>query len=186
MSKNRVCEIRRELGLAPHKRPRSKWENVERAGCGTNASYARGCRCEACTEAKKEYYREYRKQRRVEGVGDNHGTAYGYQLGCRSRSGCTGKITCTDAMLEADRVRRRMAGIPAKELVDATPVREHVLNLRAAGMTAPEIADAASVPYAAVKTVLYSRGAERPPVETLLAERASAILAVPMPMEKAA
>lgn len=29
---------------------------------GTNASYTHGCRCEACTEARREYQREYRER----------------------------------------------------------------------------------------------------------------------------
>lgn len=130
--------------------------------------------------------REYGKRRRAEGAGDYHGTAYGYQLGCRARSECPADTTCTDAMLEAERVRRRTAGIPAKELVDAGPVRAHVQDLRAAGMTVDRVADAADVPRATIKALLFSRGVGRPPVETLLAERAVQVLAVPIPEEKAA
>lgn len=186
ISKNRVGELRRDLGLKANGTHHSKWDGVELSGHGTNASYARGCRCEPCTTARREYHRDYTKRRRAEGAGEHHGTAYGYQLGCRARSECPADTTCTDAMLDAERARRRTAGIPAKNLVDAAPARAHVQELRAAGMPTQHIANAASVPWATVKSLLFSRGAGRPPVESLLSERAAAILAVPIPEEKAA
>lgn len=177
--------LRQRLELPSVQGHRSKWDGVELSACGTNASYARGCRCEECTDAHREYHREYTKRRRIEGADGYHGTAYGYQLGCRGGS-CPQTPSCTTAMLDADRARRRAAGIPAKELVDATPVRAHVMDLRAAGMTVDQVAEKASVPRATIKALLFSRGVGRPPVETLLAERAVAVLAVPIPEEKAA
>lgn len=180
-------QIRRRLGLKVNPEPaavrtvtprRARAPRREVAGCGTNASYARGCRCDACCEARRTYHREYVKRRREEGAKEYHGTAYGYQLGCRARSACPATPSCSDASLAAERARRRTAGIPPKELVDATPVRAHVLDLNSSGLTYQHIAEAAGVPFSAVKSLMFRRGAERPRAEQLLAERAAAILAV--------
>lgn len=55
LSKNRVGEMRRNLGLKSNGKHGSKWEGVELSGHGTNASYARECRCEPCGNAHREY-----------------------------------------------------------------------------------------------------------------------------------
>lgn len=181
-SQTTVNRIRRGLGLPvnrPRRAPRPDPATLQPHG--TNACYARGCRLPECVEAHKAYHREYAKRRKAEGPREYHGTAYGYQLGCRSRSDCPAATSCTDAMLEADRARRRAAGIPAKELVDAAPVREHVRDLNNAGMPFQQVADAAGVPFASVKSLMFSRGKDRPRVDSLLAERATALLSVPIP-----
>lgn len=175
-----VGDLRRQEGLTANRSAASKWDGVEKLGHGTNACYTRGCRCADCIEAHQDYMRAYRARRREAGAGENHGTAYGYQLGCRGKS-CPSTPTCTDAMLEQDRARRRSAGIPEKTLVDAEPVRTHLRDLKAAGMTGERIAEAAGVPHSTVKTVLHSRGAGRGPVESMLADRAAALLNVAIP-----
>ncbi|MFJ4174012.1 helix-turn-helix domain-containing protein [Microbacterium sp. NPDC089696] len=180
VSSSYVGDLRRQAGLTANRPANRRWEGIEKQGHGTNACHARGCRCAACVEAHREYMRDYRDRRREAGAGENHGTAYGYQLGCRGK-GCPSTPSCTDAMLEQDRARRRAAGVQEKSLVDAAPVRAHLRDLKAAGMTGERIAEAAGVPHATVKSVLHSRGADRPPVATMLAERAAALLALGIP-----
>lgn len=186
LSETRIGDLRRDLGLKANGTRGSKWDGATLAGHGTNAAYARGCRCEPCAEAHREYHREYTKRRRAEGAKEHHGTAYGYQLGCRARSACPGEITCTDAMLAQERERRRAAGVPSKELVDAAPMQSHVADLIRCGMSIPQIAEAAGVELAAVRKMIHSRGVGRGVVRQVLAERAASILAVPIPEEKAA
>lgn len=195
MSHRAATQARARLGLQPvrpkrepkSKPPkRSRWEGVELAGHGTNARYARGCRCEPCHTAHREYHREYTKRRRAEGAREYHGTAYGYQLGCRARSECPGDVSCTDAMLAQERERRRAAGIPPKELVDAGPMQAHVADLVRAGMTIPQVAEASGIAVDALRKMIHSRGKERGLVREVLAERAAAILSVPIPKGKAA
>lgn len=185
-SQTTVNRIRRGLGLPVNRAPAWRPDPATLKQHGTNACYARGCRRAECVEAHRAYYREYVARRRAEGAKEYHGTAYGYALGCRSRTECPGETSCTDAMLEADRARRRAAGIPAKDLVDATPVREHVRDLNNAGMAYQQVAEAAGVPFASVKSLMFSRGKDRPRVDSLLAERATAILSVPIPEGEAA
>jgi DNA-binding NarL/FixJ family response regulator len=185
MTVGAVSQVRRSLGLTSNRpvktrSPRPAGEPRALAGHGTNAAYARGCRCDDCKTANREYMREYRASRKRNGAGEHHGTAYGYQLGCRG-PGCPSRPSCTHMMLEQDPARRRAAGIPSKELIDAYPARAHIGDLHAAGMSYQRIAEAAGVPWSAVKSVMFSRGADRPPVEQLLAERAAAILSVPIP-----
>lgn len=180
-----VGELRRSLNLPANRIFRSKWDGVELQGHGTNARYARGCRCEDCKEAKRAYHREYAARRRTVDAGAYHGTAYGYQLGCRGTA-CPEALSCTQAMLDQDRARRRAAGVQAKVLVDAAPVRAHVEGLHAAGMPYKQIAVAAGVPWHTVKALMFSRGEARPPVGQLLAERAALVLAVPFPEAEAA
>lgn len=90
---------------------------------GTNAGYARGCRCEPCHEAHKTYHRDYAAMRRKVGAEGAHGTPYGYQLGCR-RAGCPGGpdgLTCADASLAEEKRRRREKGVePVKHPVHGT------------------------------------------------------------------
>jgi len=97
---------------------------------GTNAGFARGCTCEPCGEAHRAYHREYAARRRMEGIpAENHGTPYGYQLGCKNREQCPAEPTCADASLAEENRRRREQGIPERELVDAAPVRAHIVEL---------------------------------------------------------
>lgn len=97
---------------------------------GSNAGFARGCRCEPCVQAHRAYHREYSARRRSEGIpAENHGTPYGYQLGCKNREQCPAKPTCADASLAEENRRRREQGIPERELVDAAPVRAHIVEL---------------------------------------------------------
>lgn len=180
LAQTTVSRIRRELKLPALTTLPWRRDPSELAGHGTNASFARGCRCDECREANREYMRAYRERRRAAGPGEYHGTAYGYQMGCRG-TGCPSRPSCTHMMLEQDRARRRAAGVPAKELVDAGPVRAHVRDLHAAGMTYQRVAEAAGVPFTTVKSLMFSRGVDRPRVEQLLASRAAEILAVPIP-----
>lgn len=175
-----IAGIRRELGLPLIRSTRSKWDTQEVKGHGTTASYARGCRCEPCKTASRTYHREYVARRKEQDAGEHHGTAYGYQLGCRGK-GCPSSPSCTQVMLEQDRARRRAAGVQEKVFVDAAPVAAHVRGLMAAGLTTQGVATAAGVPFATVKSLIHSRGADRGPVVSLLADRARAILAVPFP-----
>lgn len=180
LAQTTVSRMRRELKLPALTTLPWRRDPSELAGHGTNASYARGCRCDDCREANREYMRAYRERRRAAGPGEYHGTAYGYQMGCRG-TGCPKRPSCTHMMLEQDRARRRAAGIPAKELVDAEPARAHVRDLHAAGMTYQRVAEAAGVPFTSVKSLMFSRGVDRPRVEQLLASRAAAILVIPIP-----
>lgn len=173
---NWVGIVRRRLSLPP--------QPARTAPHGTNACYARGCRQPECVEAHKTYHRDYVKRRRSEGAREYHGTAYGYQLGCRGSS-CPSEISCTQAMLDADRARRRAAGIPPKDLVDAAPVQTHVRDLVHAGLSIVDIAHQAGLTFAIVRKVVHSQGATRGQVRQLLASRAAAILAVPIPTQEA-
>lgn len=124
-------------------------------GHGTNASYARGCRCDDCREANRAYGRAYIARRRAAGVDEGkHGTAYGYQLGCRSN--CPVTPTCSDAALAAENRRRRDQGIEARDLVDAGPVQAHVRMLRQS-MSWASIARRAGVPAASVRRLVDGR-----------------------------
>ena len=147
--------VRRRAGLAAQHR-----ENLPH---GTNACWARGCRRDECVEAHKEYMRAYRASRKQEPVPDDvHGTAYGYQLGCRGRKSCPANPSCTDAMLEQDRARRRAAGVPEQsERVPADPVRAHVRELVDAGKSVLAIAEEANVSRSGIKTLLYGRSGAR-------------------------
>lgn len=187
VSRAYVGELRRELGLTAHRmprKPRTPKPPRQVAGCGTNASYARGCRCAECTEAARVYHRDWMARRRedAESIPDeHHGTAYGYQLGCRSRKTCPAAVSCVDASLAEERRRRREAGIPeAAPRTAAEPAREHVRELMAGGMSLLAIADAADVSKSVIKTLLYGRSGERKgPLPTeLTVDNAERLLAV--------
>jgi len=93
---------------------------------------------------------------------EHHGTAYGYQLGCKERDQCPAEISCADASLAEERRRRREAGIAAQApRVPADPVRRHVRQLMASGMTVLEIADRAQASKTGVKVLLYGRSCAR-------------------------
>lgn len=181
--------IRRELHLPANvKRRKTATPQAPRPprqvlGHGTNASYARGCRCDACKDAAREYHREWMANRRETTemiAAEHHGTAYGYQLGCRSRKRCPATPSCADASLAEERRRRRAAGVPeAAPRVDAEPARAHVRALMAAGMTLEAVALHAGVPRNRLGELIYGRsdrGGEFP--AQLKAQRAEQILAV--------
>jgi len=170
ITRNYVCTLRKEQGLEVHRAPRARRASSPRAlrepkprevlGHGTNASYARGCRCDDCREAAAAYKKEWTEQRKrsAEAIpAENHGTPYGYQLGCRSRTDCPAEISCIDASLAEERRRRREAA----PRVDAEPVRQHVRALMAAGMAVLTIADVAGVSKTGLKVLLYGRSGER-------------------------
>ncbi|GLJ78651.1 hypothetical protein [Microbacterium imperiale] len=186
-----VGQVRRELGLAPNRKPRKQREPKQPrqvAGHGTNASYARGCRCDACKEAARTYHREWMANRRenAESIpAEHHGTAYGYQLGCRSRKLCPSTPSCADASLAEERRRRRDAGIPAAApRVPAEPVRVHVRALMAAGMTMDAIAAGADVHRSRIGDLIYGRSEPDRKGELaaeIEAERATRLLALEVP-----
>lgn len=130
---------------------------------GTNACRARGCDRPECIEAAREYHREWMERRKAESVPlEHHGSAYGYQLGCKNRATCPAEISCADASLAEERRRRRDAGIAEQApRVPAEPVREHVRQLMAAGMTVLGIAEEAGVSKTGVKILLYGRSGAR-------------------------
>ena len=94
---------------------------------GTVYGFARGCKqpedCpktalgeKSCAEVRHAYYADYRAKRKAgQGPPIQHGTPTGYQMGCTDRSSCpsaiAGGISCSDASLDAERGRRRRAGI---------------------------------------------------------------------------
>jgi hypothetical protein len=194
MDKDRGALARRlrSLGLAANDGPRlprpakvktpSKPREVQ--GHGTNASYARGCRCDDCKAAARAYQRDYVARRKAEGVpADRHGTAYGYQLGCKDRATCPAEPTCTDVVLAKDIDRRRAQGVPEQApMVAAEPVRDHVRALMAAVIRRDDIADAAEVSRSILGTLLYGRS-DRKGVqqEQIKAETARRVLALPIP-----
>ena len=67
---------------------------------GTTTGYTANCKCDDCSDAKKEYNKKYRKNKLEEMQNDPnhkfHGTAHGYGVGCR----CDG---CSDAQSEYSR-----------------------------------------------------------------------------------
>lgn len=113
---------------------------------------------------------------------EHHGTAYGYQLGCRSRKLCPSTPSCADASLAEERRRRREAGIPAAApRVPAEPVRVHVRALMAAGMTMDAIAAGADVHRSRIGDLIYGRsdpGRKGELAAEIEAEKANRILAL--------
>lgn len=158
-----VGRLRRELGLTSNRPPAWRRAPEKLQPHGTNACYARGCRCADCHQAQREYYREYNRRKRAQGIAaEHHGTPYGYQQGCRGRSACPAETSCTDAVLEEDRRRRREAGIPeASPRVPAEPVRAHVRALIDSGHSVLGIAEEAGVSKSGLKTLLYGRSGAR-------------------------
>ncbi len=171
ISAERVMRIRHRLHLerlrpdqrATKVRRKPPRKRAEVQGCGTNASWVRGCPCTDCEEAHKAYHREYTARRKANGgVGlrhgqIKHGTASGYSYGCHDRAKCPATPTCADASLAAEAARRRAAGKPERVLVDAGPVRERVRSLMAAGMNTRAIAAAAGVGHTAVGNLVYGK-----------------------------
>lgn len=130
---------------------------------GTNACRARGCDRPECIEAGRQYHRAWVAERQGQNIETkHHGTAYGYQLGCKDRSNCPAEISCADASLNEERRRARQAGIPEQApRVPAEPVRERVRELMASGMTILSIAADAQVSKTGIKILLYGRSGAR-------------------------
>lgn len=149
---------------------------------GTNACRAHGCDRPECIEAARVYHREWMERRKEQQIPlEHHGSAYGYQLGCKDRHKCPAEVSCADASLAEERRRRREAGIPEQApRIPAEPVRQHVRQLMAAGMTVLGIAEQAEVSKTGVKILLYGRSGARKgelPRE-VEAEKAKRILAL--------
>lgn len=120
----------RRIAVAARRAERELLRTPKPITHGTNAGFARGCTCGRCGDAHRAYHREYAARRRSESIAaENHGTPYGYQLGCMNRSQCPAEPTCADASLAEERRRRREQGIPERELVPAGPVRAHIVEL---------------------------------------------------------
>ena len=130
---------------------------------GTNACRARGCDRPECVEAGRQYHRAWMAKRQGHDIeAKHHGTAYGYQLGCKDRANCPAEISCADASLNEERRRARQAGIPEQSpRVPAEPVRTHVRDLMASGMTILSIAADAQVSKTGIKILLYGRSGAR-------------------------
>lgn len=130
---------------------------------GTNACRARGCERPECVEAGRQYHREWMAERQRKDIQANHhGTAYGYQLGCKDRATCPATISCAEASLNEERRRARQAGVPEQApRVPADPVRAHVRALMASGMTILTIAADAQVSKTGIKILLYGRSGAR-------------------------
>jgi len=160
-----LASIDQERPAAPTKprAPRPRRAPRQLQPHGTNACRARGCDRPECIEAGREYHRLWMRRRRAEGIPlERHGTAYGYQLGCKDRETCPAEISCADASLAEERRRRREAGITEQApRVPAEPVREHVRQLMACGMTVLGIAEKANVSKTGVKILLYGRSGAR-------------------------
>ncbi|GAA4762456.1 helix-turn-helix domain-containing protein [Microbacterium gilvum] len=112
MSLTYVNRLRRDLGLPSRKVGKKPTTH------GTASAYRHGCRCEPCLDAVREYNREYAARQRSAAVvpvdaapsaDAEHGTPERYTQGCRKRSACPAKPTCTDAALAAARERRAAA-----------------------------------------------------------------------------
>jgi len=149
---------------------------------GTNACRARGCDRPECIEAARVYHREWVAAQQKQPIPlEHHGTPYGYQLGCKDRETCPAEISCRDATLAEERRRAREAGILEQApRVPAEPVREHVRQLMASGMTVLGIAAAADVSKTGVKILLYGRsGARKGELPSAIeAEKAQRIMAL--------
>lgn len=94
MEPSTVTYHAQRLGL-----PRKPSGRVPRGKCGTAAEYQRGCRCEPCRAANREYNRQYRH--RAPRPPALHGTRSKYQKGCRCQE-------CTEAQSQSSRERREM------------------------------------------------------------------------------
>lgn len=155
----------------------------------------------SCSQAHDDYYSSYRQRiRKGEGpTVTRHGTASGYQLGCHDRATCPGDehgLTCPDASLAAERRRARERGIPPRRpTVSSEPARQHLEELRAAGMTLQEIIAATGVGRTALRTLIYGRDDYTPAgpgprhheiPKNIDREKACKVLAVPIPSSKSA
>ncbi len=144
-------------------RPRTSTTPRQLQPHGTHACRARGCDRPECIEAGRTYHREWMAKRATAPIPrQHHGTAYGYQLGCKDRDQCPAETSCADASLAEERRRRRESGVaPQAPRVSAEPIRQHVRQLMASGMAVLEITDQAQVSKTGVKILLYGRSGAR-------------------------
>lgn len=177
---------------------------------GTPYGFQRGCKVHeecpnvakgqpSCVEEHRRYHREYVAARKSgHGPAITHGTSTGYQMGCQDRDTCPGGAdgqTCPDASLAAERRRARARGVPERRpLVASKPAREHIAELRDAGMTLIDIIEASGVGRTAIRTLVYGRDDYTPDgpgprhrqiPERIDAEKARKILAVSCPARTA-
>lgn len=97
----------------------------------------------------------------------------------RYRRGCRCATCRAGAAADARRRWRLRAYGQWQPFVDAEPVRQHVLNLAAAGMGSPRVAVAAGVSHATVSRLLWGdRGNGYPKTKTIRTETAAKLLAV--------
>lgn len=86
------------------------------------------------------------------------------------------------------RMKRRHTayGTRGPAMMDATPVREHIARLRAAGMSVETIAKASGVPYSTVGRVLWgARTRDLPPPRRIFAATGQPILTVTVSLDVA-
>lgn len=70
------------------------------------------------------------KKARARPIPDHvHGTAHGYQLGCKGQEQCPADPWCSKVSLDAETRRRREQGIPERVLVSSAPVVAHIIEL---------------------------------------------------------
>lgn len=156
------------------KQPKADHEPVH----GTIHGYVRGCKADSvcpnveaggpsCTEAKRTYFREYRRRRASgEGVAITHGIPTGYALGCRSRTECPAPdgVSCSEARRLAEQGRARKAGVkPRKTVQHGTRGGYKKLGCRP-GMDCPATADGSpscSEVSSAYQAGVRQRAAER-------------------------
>ena len=157
--------------------------------CGTDNGYRTHLRrgqvaCEPCKAGHREAGRAWRygpdRPRRVL---QPCGTAAAYnrhrnrrEVPCRP---------CMDAHARDERGRAAARrGSTMRQLVPAGPVRDHVQQLRRAGLGARRIADLADISYGVVSRLLWGdRTRGRAPSKSMFAAHAKAILAVEATVE---
>lgn len=103
-----------------------------------------------------------------------HGTLSCYKRGCR-------RPECTAANRRYDEKRRRNIayGLPTTSLIDAGPVRQHVLELQAAGLSIDQQSRLAGVPRPAIQRLLYGLKKQgRAPLKTIDARNALPLMAL--------
>ena len=103
-----------------------------------------------------------------------HGTLSCYKRGCRQPE-------CQAANRRYDQQRRRNLayGRPTTKLIDAEPVRQHVLTLKAAGLSVEQQSKLAKVPKPAIQRLLYGLQSQgRPPVKSMDPKNALPLLAL--------
>lgn len=86
---------------------------------------------------------------------------------------------CREASAAYQRSRYRRIGYGSwQPLVDAEPVRQHLLQLRSAGISINKVAEASGLYLATVTGILYGLGPNKTPKKRLRPETAAKILAV--------
>jgi hypothetical protein len=116
--------------LAERKAARAATRTPSPVPHGTPAGYARKCRCEPCVNSYRVSQRAYREKARARPIPEHvHGTAHGYQLGCKGQEQCPADPWCSKVSLDAETCRRREQGIPERVLVSSAPVVAHIIEL---------------------------------------------------------